>query len=68
MSLRRAWFVSDVTTVYYSCDVAMVVIELSRTAPADGGHPTDGITAETKAAFVRCEINEKRITEIVIEE
>jgi hypothetical protein len=61
VSLGRASFVSDVTTVFCSCDVAMVVIELIRTAPADGGHPTDGINAETDVTSVRCEENENHL-------
>jgi hypothetical protein len=60
--------VSDVTTVFCSSDVAMVVIDAIRTVPADGGHPTDGIKAENEVTFVRCEENENHLTEIVIEE
>ena len=59
MSLRRAWFLSDVT-VFNSCDVAMVMIELIRAVPADGGKPTDVIIAETEVTFVKCEENGKK--------
>ena len=48
MSLRTAWFVSDVTTVLYSCGVAIVVIVLIKTAPADGANRRMEVTLKVK--------------------